>query len=463
MKLHAYFAGLLADTVNLDSERLGLLDQRVGSIVAALKADEVLGPLYEEHIPQGSWPHRTIITPLPGDEFDADFLLRLTEKPEWTANPKEYLKQTRAAFRRSFAYKNMVTKKNRCCRIVYVNDCHVDVVPHLVLADGRQVIVDYANNQFEDTNPAGFTAWMQERDGWAKGHLRRSIRLLKYLRDYKNTFSVPSVILTTLLGERVQPLGGDTLYPDLPTAFVSLLRALDDWLTANPVTEHWLTGDKIMPELADPSCPGTTFNHRWTPEKYANFAKWISYYRANADAAYAEPGPDPTASLALWRDIFGPAFAKSTSEAAAAEQARVASGAPITKVTGGLVPAPDEEFIEDLYPVRLTHTVDVDATVRDRSGFRAGTRLRRTPTVKQMTVDFTATTDCPGPYELYWKVRNTGAEAAARGDLRGHIVRDQGGARRTEKTRYRGSHFVEAYVVRQGIVVARGHHDVTIS
>lgn len=452
MKLHAYFAGLLTDTVNLDSDRLDKLDTRVGNIVQALKDDKVLGPLYEEHIPQGSWPHRTIITPLPGDEFDADFLLKLTEKPEWSEDPKEYLKQTRAAFKRSFAYPNMVTKKNRCCRIVYVEDCHVDVVPHLVLADGRQVIVNYAENKFEDTNPAGFTSWMQERDGWANGHLRRSIRLLKYLRDYKNTFSVPSVILTTLLGARAKQWQGDTLYPDLPTAFVTLLGDLDDWLDLNP----------DMPPLEDPSCKGTTFNHRWTQEKYANFAKWIKHYRAKADAAFGAPGPDPAASIALWREIFGPAFAKSSSPAAVAEEARVSGRAAVTRITGGLRPAPNEEYIEDRFPVRIAYSASIDATVRDRDGFRPGTPLRRTPTTKRMTLDFKIGTNCPGPYEVYWKVRNTGAEAAARGDLRGEILRDQGTWGRTEATRYRGSHYVEAYIVQRGTVVARDRREVSI-
>lgn len=66
-----------------------------------------------------------------------------------------YLPQTRAAFRRSSVYKDRVRKKNRCVRIGYANDCHVDVVPYLVLADGRQVIVNYEANEFEDTNRRG--------------------------------------------------------------------------------------------------------------------------------------------------------------------------------------------------------------------------------------------------------------------------------------------------------------------
>jgi hypothetical protein len=48
---------------------------------------------------------------------------------------------------------------------------------------------------------------------------------------------------------------------------VKLLTDLDAWLSLYP----------SMPLIEDPSCPGTSFNHRWTDEKYANFAKWIKY------------------------------------------------------------------------------------------------------------------------------------------------------------------------------------------
>jgi hypothetical protein len=451
MKLHDYFAGLLADTVNLDESRLAMLDTRVGNIVACVKADSVLKDLYVDHIPQGSWPHKTIISPLPNKEFDADFLLQLTPVDGW--EPQDYLKQTRAAFRRSFVYKDMVRKKNRCVRIGYVNDCHVDVVPHLVLPDDRQVIVDYSKNAYEDTNPTGFTAWMKEKDGLANGHLRRSIRLLKYLRDYKGTFSAPSVILTTLLGGRVQSWDADRLYPDLPTAFVRLLTDLDTWLSLYP----------LMPPLEDPSCPGTYFNHRWTEDKYANFAKWIKHYAAKAHTALDEPDKD--SSVTLWREIFGDAFAKSAAPAAASEAASLSASAIVSKTAARAGRAPDEEFIEERgYRLRPTYTARIDATVRELNGFRPGTplrRFRRAP--KRMKVSFTLVTDCPEPFELFWKVRNTGPEAArVPGGLRGQLLKDDGSRRRKEETQYRGSHYVEAYVVKNGVVVATDHHDVEI-
>ena len=82
---------------------------------------------------------------------------------------------------------------------------------------GPQVIINYAEDKFEDTHPEGFTAWMKEKDELSNGNLRKVIRLVKYIRDFKETFSVPSVILTMLLGERVQAFGEAGKYADVPT------------------------------------------------------------------------------------------------------------------------------------------------------------------------------------------------------------------------------------------------------
>ena len=62
--------------------------------------------------------------------------------------------------------------------------------------------------------------------------------------------------------------------------------------------------------------------------------------------------------------------------------------------------------------------------------------------------------DVPKPYEVYWKVRNTGAEAAKVGQLRGEITRDAGSESKRESTAYRGSHYVECFVVKNGVCFA---------
>jgi hypothetical protein len=183
MELPASFDAFLEEKVNLKQYRLDLLNSRVTAITNALQTDSDIGTRYRDYVPQGSWAHRTIIEPVGVfDEFDADFLLHLKEEHQWAGSPKEYLRAVRSAFARHSTYGSMANRKNRCVRITYAQSCHVDVVPYVTLADGREVIINYAEDKFEDTNPTGFSAWMKDKDDLADGNLRLVIRLLKYLR-----------------------------------------------------------------------------------------------------------------------------------------------------------------------------------------------------------------------------------------------------------------------------------------
>ena len=158
MKLTDYFNVLLKDTVNLGQVKLDLLDSRVDSVYKALKADDQIGSLILGKTPQGSWAHRTIINPVGSNEFDADFMLNMSENPDWADDPKQYIEAVYAALHRHSTYGNMPhSRKCRCVRLVYANSMHLDIVPHLNLADGREVIVNRDDNDWELTNPQGFT------------------------------------------------------------------------------------------------------------------------------------------------------------------------------------------------------------------------------------------------------------------------------------------------------------------
>ena len=70
-------------------------------------------------------------------------------------------------------------------------------------------------------------------------------------------------------------------------------------------------------------------------------------------------------------------------------------------------------------------------------------------------------TNCPQPYSIYWKVRNVGAEAAKRNMIRGEIKLTDN-THQKENTDFYGPHYVECFLVKRGICVARARIDVTI-
>ena len=301
MKLTDYFNVLLKDTVNLGQVKLNLLDSRVESAYKALKADEQIGPLILGKTPQGSWAHRTIINPVGDNEFDADFMLDMSENPDWADDPKQYIEAVYAALHRHSTYGCMPhSRKCRCVRLVYANSMHLDIVPHLNLADGREVIVNRDDNDWELTNPQGFTDWMKEKDALAKGNLRKVIRLMKYLRDHKNSFTgTRSILLTTLLGEQVTALHtliDPNYYSDVPTALLHIINDLDAWLQARPT----------KPSIPDPSGSGVTFDHRWEQSTYSYFRDRIHAHAAEITEAYEEENKER--SIELWQGIFGDGF-----------------------------------------------------------------------------------------------------------------------------------------------------------
>ena len=107
MLLADHFNVLLKDTVNLSQYKLDLLDTRVEAIYAALKADDEIGSLIVGKTPQGSWAHRTIINPVGNNEFDADFMLDMSENPDWAGNPQAYIDEVYAALDRHSTYGKM--------------------------------------------------------------------------------------------------------------------------------------------------------------------------------------------------------------------------------------------------------------------------------------------------------------------------------------------------------------------
>lgn len=88
----------------------------------------------------------------------------------------------------------------------------------------------------------------------------------------------------------------------------------------------------------------------------------------------------------------------------------------------------------------------------------------KNPLLANKELDF-AVTECnvPGPYEVRWKVLNQGDDAEHRNKIRGQIVPSNCATGRHERTEFRGNHFVECYIVKDGTVVARDRIDVPIN
>ncbi len=296
MRFAADFEAFLRDTVNLNQTRIDKLQSRVDSI------ENFLGTSYLENmfldlIPSGSWAHRTIIKPVaPNDTFDADVLLFVQEQLDWDA--KDYLANLHAAFKESSTYKDMVGRepKTRCVRVSYADEFHIDVVPYMERHASNYItnrLEPVSTGSFELSNPEAFTEWVDERQRITNGYFIKVVRLIKYVRDYKNTFSCKSIILKTLLGQGINDVDvivDPDCYSDLPTALRTIVRKLADSL---PTT---------MPAVLDPGGTGDNFTDRYRDDwNYENFRQCIVRYAEKIEAAHESPIARP--QLHYGRDL----------------------------------------------------------------------------------------------------------------------------------------------------------------
>ncbi len=445
MKLTSYFKYFLTETVNLNQSRIDLLDSRVTAVGNFLQGSNGFGEAAEDLIAQGSYAQKTIIKPVGNHEFDADVLLLMTEQDGW--EPKAYVGQLYSKLKASSSYGSIVSRQSRCVLINYANDFHMDVVPYLVRDDGHW-ITNRTTNELENTNPEGFNEWLDGRDRIASRRLVDVIRLMKYLRDFKQRFSVRSVVLSFLLAEQVSEFRkvlDSGCYNDLPTAFVTLIKDLDAWLQARPT----------LPVLTDPSCPSQNFHDRWTDAEYRTFRDRIHYYAGKAETAYNLPATDGVeASLKAWQEIFGTGFCKPP------EKKAVEASVALTRASDH-----EQDLEADLrIPIDLTAGDKVRIHGRVRKQPRMDTydlAKRGNRVAKNRTIAFSLPAcTVPAPYDIYWKVKNYGAEAERADCLRGQITR--GTDYQSEPTAYRGNHYVEVYIVKNGRCVAMDHHRVVV-
>jgi hypothetical protein len=448
MKLIKYFDAFLENTVNLNPSRMELLDTRTTAITNFLKKDEVFGPLLKATIAQGSYAQKTIIRPRADGTFDADLLLQLDPMPDWAA--REYVGKLYTALGRSPIYKDMRHRRTRCVYVDYHDEFHVDLIPY-VESNDKGYITNNKTNEFEFTDPKGFTGWLKDQNQITGGNLIKVIRLLKYVRDITWGLSVKSVIFTTLIGERVSqiaPMLDANCYSDVPATLKKIVDDLDDYLQNNP----WL------PTIVDPGGTGDRFDQRWDQEGYAAFRTRFHALRAKVDEAFAAEGIDP--SVTAWRAIFGEAF-----KTPATSISSSASRGALVLVEGKSLPVTERFLDRDLgIPfIQNGHSVRLAGRVVRKEGFRhyrlsdQGNRVGKS---RNLVFEI-ETCSVPEPYDVYWKVRNNGVEAQSAGSLRGEIR--MGGRAHRESTLYSGSHWVECYVVKNGRCLARARQAVNIA
>jgi hypothetical protein len=457
------FVSFLRDEVNLNQTRIDTLQERVNAVTGFLTASK-WGPTISRFSPQGSWAHKTIIRP-PGDQgFDADLVAFVAPVAGWSAS--QYLLTLRQTFWDSQIYSDKASLRTRCVTLTYAGDFEIDVVPCIVSRPGatsRFEVCNRTDDVFEATDSEAYTAWFEERNRWAgNDRLREVTRLLKYLRDIKGTFTCKSILLSTLLGQRLTVLNSlvqPAWFEDTPTALRTMIDWLDDYLQAHPQ----------LHEISNPVLAVEKFTRHWDDDKYTTFRDTVHRYRGWIDDAYAEK--DPAESILKWQRVFGDEFkgqaGTSIVKIAEAAAAPAAVGLPFLDAVAAVKQIGLQALrgIKTLLPwvkplpwrMMSQTKIQIRATMhQDQSGNRlVGSCQSGQVLPKGVHIRFEAyapggtTYSMMKDFEVQWQVVNTDSDAWRVGGLRGGFYASSKPGMRWEATQYHGVHWVQAFVIRR--------------
>lgn len=465
MKLIALFDDFLRDEVNLNKTRVETLEKSVSAIEDYVERSNWT-PTIHTWQAQGSWAHKTIIKPTDGGEFDADLLVLVAEVGGWT--PAEYINTLYNAFRASAVYEQKVRRWSHCVTITYANESKIDIAPCIVNRGGvpGYEVCNRDVNVFERSEPIRYTDWLIGRNSYSGSNsFRKVTRIIKYLRDIKTTFTCPSVLLTTLLGNLIYSTDrGSIEFADTPTALKTMFGRLDNWFRLRP----------NKPCVPNPFLSVEDFASGLDDDQYANLRTMIAKYRGWIDDAFDEV--DRNESIAKWQRVLGEGFASGV----VVEEAQSVSRSAIARIRETMGDA--YQFANDLVSLvknlgasalppgfdRLPHMrrpkwavapgaglhVNVRASLwegREFGGLGSIQSLQALPSGRW--VRFSAVNNVGAPFgadhTVYWRVTNTDQEAAKHKALRGGFEKSDRPGLRWEQLSYRGVHLVEAFIVRK--------------
>ena len=306
-------AEFLRDEVNLNQSRLDRLETSVGAVNDYLKGN-LTG--YQKMERQGSYALGTLIKPVDdNDEYDADIQIVMNPNPSWGA--KDYVLEINRTLAGNKNYADKLRLKTRCVTVDYAGDFHLDVVPRVTI-NGKHYICNRTDNKFEETDGNGYRDWFNEKNRITGGNLKRVVRLLKHLRDHKNSFTAKSILLTTLAGNTIKSSDeGTTAVSTVADTLETVLSRMNDYLQQHP----------NMPVIKNPVLPSEDFNRHWDQRRYANFRNRVQSYAQTAKQAKAEPSAEK--AIKLWQELFGDDFGKASRSGGGGSPGQNVSGSAV--------------------------------------------------------------------------------------------------------------------------------------
>lgn len=288
----------IGEKLQLNQSRREKIEGNYQSVCNWIHDDNKYFSNYElEFYPQGSYKIGTTVKPLKGDEFDLDFVLQINGK--WvTENPMQVLKYLQRRLKENGKYNSMVEMKNRCVRLNYENEFHMDILPgfpeQIKGYEDKLKVPDRELKDWTYSNPKGYADWFIQRCMYKQVFeekasieplpegvpysriepLKRAVQLMKRYRDIyyqdKGVEAPKSIILTTLAG--IYYRGEDSEYIAIKSILIQIHKAI-------------LDNKNAILEIFNPKNHKEKLSEKWDEEPYLydEFKSFIKNFKDDWD------------------------------------------------------------------------------------------------------------------------------------------------------------------------------------
>lgn len=224
--------GKMAEQVQLDATRYERMKSAYESVKNWIEEDEVFFKQYNYDVyPHGSVRILTTVKPIGKDEFDLDIAIHLKSNTPHTPQ-RIYIELKRRMEEYAKKYGLTIEAKNRCMRLNYAGDFHMDILPgvqEILFDENKLKVPDRELGNWVSSNPRGYANWFIAKANLVKESLlakalkaeklpsdnfknkkplQRGVQLIKRYRDIyfqkDDTYKTSSIILTTIAGQFYQ-------------------------------------------------------------------------------------------------------------------------------------------------------------------------------------------------------------------------------------------------------------------
>lgn len=288
----------MAAEVQLDDTRYDRMKGHYEAIKNWIEDDEKFFKPYKYDVyPHGSVRILTTVKPIGKDEFDLDIAIHL--KAQWGNHiPERIYNELKRRLMEHEKYAKILEAKNRCIRINYHGDFHIDILPGIQefeWDENRLKIPDRDLGRWVSSSPRGYANWFLGRNNMVvesllekalraekipvdnfkhKKPLQRSVQLIKRFRDIyfqkDDTYRTSSIILTTIAGQFYN--GEDSIFDTID----NIIKRIKTQILAQP--------QRLV--ILNPVNNQENFTDKWDedPGYYKAFIAFCDYL----DAAWQE-------------------------------------------------------------------------------------------------------------------------------------------------------------------------------